>query len=238
VVFTPFPPRGQNYYDSKFLQTVQSEQNLRPDRTGWARVDEPTAYQSATTVDVPTNSSLKFAKGWKVRLKQNSGAFKYFFITSITDTDSISRLTLSAGTSYTVANEPIKDLWVSPLESPLGFPNLFNYAPTLVPTAPLTLTGVTVVRAHFYLKDGWVDTHVEATFTVSVAGVTIVSQLPLTSGIGVGYPGYGVTNNGAVAGIARAYLASSTTFELQLYNAGAWGLFSSSLEVNFHYPLG
>jgi hypothetical protein len=41
MVYTPFPPKGQNYYESKFLQTVQSEQNLRPDRTGWARVDEP-----------------------------------------------------------------------------------------------------------------------------------------------------------------------------------------------------
>lgn len=238
MVFTPFPPKADNYYENKFLQTVQSEQNLRPDRSGWARVEELAVYQSASTIDVPTNSSLKFAKGWKIRFKQNSGAYRYFFITGITDTDSVSRLTLSAGTSYTVANEPIKDLWVSPLESPLGFPNLFNYGPTLVPTAPLALTGVTVVRSHFYLKDGWVDMHIEATFTVSVAGVTIASQLPLTSAIGTGYPGYGVTNNGAVAGIARAYLSNTTTLELQLYNAGAWGLFASSFEVNFHYPLG
>jgi hypothetical protein len=52
------------------------------------------AYNSATTINVPTNSSLKFSKGWKVRLKQNSGAYKYFFITGITDTDTVSRLTL------------------------------------------------------------------------------------------------------------------------------------------------
>lgn len=238
MVFVPSPPTSENYYTSKFLQTVQGELNSRPDRSGWARVDETASYVSSTVINVPANSAIKFAKGWKVRLKQNSGAYKYFFITSITDTDSVSTLTLFAGTSYSIANEPIKDLWVASGVDPMGFPNFFDYAPTLVAQDTLVINTVVVTRAKFYIRDGWVDTWVEATFNVATPGVTIQSQLPVASVSITSYPGAGITNNGTTAGVARTYLASTTTFNVQLYNAGNWAAFSSSFGVNFHYPLG
>lgn len=104
---------------------IQSK--LLSDNGGWTPVDSDRWVQaSASTITVPTDATLRFGKGMKLRLKQGAG-YKYFYIIGVAATT----LTVTGGSDYTVADAAITDMWYSYFESPLGFPGYFNYLPTV-----------------------------------------------------------------------------------------------------------
>jgi hypothetical protein len=94
---------------------------------GWIEIPDSWTYASATTINVPTNATLLYQKGWGIRFKQG-GAFKYAYMTTVAAT----LLTVTGGSDYTVANAAITDIAVCPNpHTAFGFPDWFNYAPVV-----------------------------------------------------------------------------------------------------------
>lgn len=91
---------------------------------GWIEVSDIWTFASSTTINIPTGGTVKYQKGMKIRFKQG-GDYKYFVIKTLTST----LLTTFSGTDYTVANSAITDIAFSYIESPYGFPTVFNYVP-------------------------------------------------------------------------------------------------------------
>jgi hypothetical protein len=100
-------------------------------RDGWIPVYDSWTYASATTINVPTDATLLYQKGWGIRFKQG-GAFKYMYMITVAAT----LLTVTGGSDYTVANAAITDIAVCPNPgSAFGFPVYFTFASTLTGTA-------------------------------------------------------------------------------------------------------
>ena len=93
----------------------------------WQGVTDAWAYASATTITVPSDATLKYQPGDKIRLEQG-GAFKYWVVYSVAATV----ITIIETTDYTLANSAITDVAFSRVANPFGFPDWFNYTPTLV----------------------------------------------------------------------------------------------------------
>ena len=95
---------------------------------GWIDANEMWTYASATTITVPSGAANKYRKGDKIRLQNNdSGTYLYFYIITVADT----LLTVTGGSDYAVPNATITDNYYSHSTSPIGFPDYFNYTPSL-----------------------------------------------------------------------------------------------------------
>jgi hypothetical protein len=95
--------------------------------TGWVPVNETWTFATATTILVPDTTISKFSIGDKLRFTQD-GVTKYFYITSIGN----NFLAVTAGSDFTVTNTAISNNFYSKVISPIGFPQWFNYTPTVV----------------------------------------------------------------------------------------------------------
>lgn len=95
---------------------------------GWILVSDTWTYASATTVTVPSDATTKYSVGDKVKF--SNGSTKYFYITAVAATT----ITLNGGSDYTVANSAITSVYFSKAETPLSFPQWFNYTPTFAAT--------------------------------------------------------------------------------------------------------
>jgi hypothetical protein len=92
---------------------------------GWIRVKDTWTYASATTITVPSGATAIYSVGDKIKLTQTNA--KYFYIIDVADT----LLTITAGTSYTLTNATIRDVFYSKLSNPVGFPEYFAYTPSI-----------------------------------------------------------------------------------------------------------
>lgn len=105
--------------------------------SGWRPVSDTWTFASSTTITVPSDATLKYSVGDKLRLTQSSST-KYFYVVAVAATV----LTVSGGTDYTVANAAISSISYSKAENPLGHPLWFNYTPTFTGfSASPTATG-------------------------------------------------------------------------------------------------
>jgi hypothetical protein len=112
---------------ASIANSVISDRRIRSDRTddGWHYANETWTYLSATTITVPTDATTRYAVGDKISFYQ-SGSLKYFYITGVAATV----LTVTAGTTYTVANAVITQPRHSTDATPLGFPTSFAFTPS------------------------------------------------------------------------------------------------------------
>ncbi len=101
---------------------------------GWVAVST-WAYASATSITVPSGAASIYSVGDKIKLTQTT--VKYFYVVGVADTV----LTITGGTSYTLTNAAITLPYYSKFESPVGFPQYFNYTPTGIAASNVTLTG-------------------------------------------------------------------------------------------------
>jgi len=93
---------------------------------GWLPVDATWTYNAADSFTVPTGATSLYQAGDKVRWKDGA-AFKYGNLLTVAD----ALLTIVTNTDYVIANNPITDISISRAEFPIGWPDWFNYAPTL-----------------------------------------------------------------------------------------------------------
>lgn len=178
---------------------------------GWIAVSDTWTYASATTVTVPSDATTKYSVGDKVKFT-NSGA-KYFYITAVGATT----LTLNGGSDYTVANAAITVPYYSKSETPLGFPQWFNYTPTWTNLTVNTGT----VTARFSMSGKTVLGKLSIAFSASTSVAGVVSfSLPIAASASQALqsPGIGV-----------AQLVDSG---VQSY--GGWILMSTSTLASFN----
>lgn len=95
-----------------------------PDNTGWISAIGTWTYSSwdATNklgvITVPSDATLTYSAGMRVRISQTTGGTKYGIIVKIT----ASALTVYFGTSYTFTNETVSSPSYSIVKTPFGFP--------------------------------------------------------------------------------------------------------------------
>jgi hypothetical protein len=129
-------------------------------RDGWIPVADSWTYASATTINVPSDATLTYQKGWGIRFKQG-GAYKYGILRTVAATT----LTLIANSDYSVANAAITDVAVCPNPSQaFGFPEKFNY------TSTVTYSGGTTDPTSVTVSVGvWRVVHGDIVFTINAA---------------------------------------------------------------------
>lgn len=90
---------------------------------GWISARESWSYSSynSTTrvgvITVPTNATLKYTVGWRIKITQSTGGTKYGIIHAVSSTT----LTVFFPTGVTFNNESITDNFYSMVKAPFGF---------------------------------------------------------------------------------------------------------------------
>jgi hypothetical protein len=186
---------------------------------GWIESHiETWTYASATTINVPTDATLLYKKGWGVRLKQGGG-YKYFYMTTVAAT----LLTVKGGSDYTVANAAITDVAVCPNPSAaFGFPAYLNYSPTVggsITAGNGTAAGRFIVQGSFV--KWWSGFTFGSGSSMGSGPATITNPLPLAAAPIDQYIGKALVYD---VGSTRfpCYIEISTTVAT-IYNLGVSG---------------
>lgn len=182
----------------------------------WTQVNETWTYASASTITVPSDATLRYAKGDKIRITQSTGGTKYFYIAAVASTT----LTIAVTTDYTLGNQAITAPSFSKLSEPLGFPNWFNYTPVYT-----GFTGAVTTNISMYQIVGTAcHLVVDCSGTSNAVGFTFTA--PITNALGVGQDNLLVViDNGTWQtgpGIAQ-FAASSTTVNVGITPATITG---------------
>jgi len=144
-------------YVDGVTSSIQTQLNGKANTDGWTPVTDSWTYASATTITVPSGAVSIYKKGDKLKLTQTT--VKYFYIVGVADT----LLTITGGSDYTLTNAAISSISYSHRLNPIGFPNYFNYLPTVANmvvgsgtlTARFTLNGtVATCTGEFILGSG------------------------------------------------------------------------------------
>lgn len=145
---------------------------------GWVAGSSTWTYGSATTMTVPAADAAAMAVGTKLKLTQTT--VKYFYVVGISGTT----ITLTGGSSYTLANAAITSPYLSNAATPAGFPQWFTYTETWTgfSTAPsggtvrFCVNGRQVTYLVYRTTDG---TSNSTAWTVSlpIAAVTRANQI-------------------------------------------------------------
>mgnify|MGYP007071592485 CR=1 FL=1 len=147
--------------------------------SGWVEVSDTWTYASASTITVPTDATLLYQKGDFLRFKQGAG-YKYAVISAVAAT----LVTIIVNTDYVVANSAISDIAYSRSLEPFGWPDWFNYTPTITASigtfTTVSATGrykishlkIDVVNVVTITTNGTAAGTVIITAPVNIAGVT------------------------------------------------------------------
>jgi hypothetical protein len=185
----------RNHKMTKHIASVSSD--------GWIPVSGTWTYASASTINVPTDATLIYKNGIKIRFKQGGG-YKYYVASAVAAT----LLTVIVNTDYTVANSAITDIYYSYIENPLGWPAYFTYTPSLSSNAG-AFTNASVTGR--YKTNGNLLTCFN-TLTITTNGTASSFTnigMPVTT-VAFNTAGVGV-ETGVTGFIARADLLASTS---------------------------
>lgn len=143
--------------------------------SGWVSAQETWTYASPTTIAVPTDATLKYSIGDKVRFQNNdSGTYLYAYIVTVA-------ATLLTVIGDAVPNAVLTDNYFSKASTPLGFPQKFSWTPSWT---SLTVVG-TPTYTGFYTIIGnvlkFVSTVTATTSTACTVGVTNINNLPVSA---------------------------------------------------------
>lgn len=98
---------------------------------GWNAFMPPWVYASATTFTIAgADYTALFPTGTKIRLTQ-SGAIKYFYAIGASFGGGNTTITVTGGSDYSLANAAISSQFTSYASPAPGFPEWFNWTPTL-----------------------------------------------------------------------------------------------------------
>lgn len=214
---------------------VQVGYNTLPIQTmgkwdGWNSIGDTWTYASATTITVPAGAATYYAVGDKIKLTQTT--VKYFYVVAVAD----ELLTVTGGDDYTVANAAITDIYVSKMESPVGFPDVFAYT-----TTTTGWSSTTTKVSEFWIKGRivYMRFYVDGTSNATTANCT----LPTTARAGdatlrwEGANGYTADNNVDVTVANRWYIAAGGTvvnFYKNMFNDG-WTNSAQKIVVSSPY---
>lgn len=192
-----------------FLKTYID--TLYPSKDGWSPVSDSWSYASTSTITVPSDATLTYQKGVKIRLKQGSG-YKYYVGTTVAAT----LITVLVNTDYTVANAAITDVSYSYVENPLGWPSAFNVTITsegLTTPSYNSQAGKVQVIGRTLKFDGRLDIN---SWAGQTGYIKIVIPFAVTNvpGTGRGVGSYYRTGTSTQQGTHQLSTLSTTTFGL------------------------
>ena len=175
--------------------------------SGYLLVPDTWTYASATTITVPSGAASRYKKGMGVRLKQSGGTWKYFYIVGVADT----LLTITAGTTYTLANEAITDVYVCDPITAVGFPRYFSYTPTVGAGAgtftTVSASGIfSMEREKLFLSVSIVCT------TLGTAAYYVTATLPVNAAaVGIEHNAFGRQVAGGSGDTVLGFVSSGGT---------------------------
>ena len=143
--------------------------------SGWVTDTGTWSYISASAIAVPTDATARFAVGDKIKIIQPSNT-KYFYVRQIPSA------TVLYVAGSTVGNEAVTSASYSKAESPIGFPQYFDYTPTGIAATNVTLTG------RYCLKGRTVQASIKATFSNTIT-FTEHPSLPIPAGASINTAG-------------------------------------------------
>jgi len=110
---------------------VAVQSHLIPQLTGWIKMWVNPVYGFATTVVFNGNNFWTFFPvGTKIKFIQG-GQTKYFYVISAAYSGGNTTVTVTGGSDYSVANQPITEFHIAH-GTAFGFPEWFNWTPTQV----------------------------------------------------------------------------------------------------------
>lgn len=177
---------------------------------GWVAIDDTLTYASATTFTVATDLTATFQKGTKLKLTQTT--VKYFYVVSSAYAAPNTTVTVTGGTDYSLVSAAIETPYYSYIENPQGFPDWFNYTPTVTASGSMTIASLVINNASFSIKGKTVFLNVRATFTLGGTASTQVSvTLPVEAASIAGWSyGLGSFYDASSSVSGWAYIAAST----------------------------
>jgi len=116
-------------YVSGVTSAIQTQLDNLGASDAWFSAGETWSYISANSFSVSGDKTGKYQKGDKIKLTQTS--VKYFYVIDVAYTTSVTTITVTGGTDYTLANAAITSPYFSKAATPQGFPDWFNYTPTM-----------------------------------------------------------------------------------------------------------
>lgn len=131
--------------------------------TGWVSANETWTYESASTFSVAADVTTKYQKGDKIKWTQTT--VKYGVIVSVgAYSGGKTIMTIAVNNDYTIANAAISVNSYSREESPLGFPEYFNYTPVWTSSGTAVSLGNGSIVGRYSIKGQKVKVMVDLAF--------------------------------------------------------------------------
>ena len=197
-----------------------------PAPDGWTDPGETWTYASASTFTVAGDVTGKYGKGDKLKFTQTT--VKYAVI-SATPTYSApnTTITIAVNTDYTIAAAAISANYYSKAENPQGFPDWFNYVPTLtgwsVNPATVARFMVSARKVTVSIYQGLVSTS-NATNIVITGPITAATVAGMIWGAGI----WSVQDNGAYPTSPGRAIISSASANITCGKDTAGGAWTNS----------
>ncbi len=186
---------------------------------GWTVVRDTWTYASATTFTVAGDKTALFNSGDKIKLTQTT--VKYFYVVSASYGAPNTTVTVTGGTTFTLANAAITSPYYSKDSSPNGFSHWFAYTPTYVGfSSNPTIAGL------FKLEGRKATIALTSTANGTSNSTNFRIGLPFTcSNSGVNYyggGGVGVDNSNNIFNIIWQINATSAEVTLAKTDGSGW----------------
>lgn len=143
---------------------------------GWISAWETWTYASATTFTIVWDQTSRYQRGDRIKLTQTT--VKYFTVLKVAYS-SVTTVTITGGTDYTLANAVISDNFYSKELSPQGYPDWFNYTPTW--TGFSADPTVSVCKFSIQWSTCAITLNCSANGTSNTTGMTITTPNSITS---------------------------------------------------------
>lgn len=235
---------GIKISDSGYDARTASQANLLFDsnaRTDWKEVTASDYYVGSSGYFIYNNPNNTkdphtiFQIGDKIRIKQVTGAYKYFYITSMPATD---HFYLVQTTDYTLtSSEVITEFAYSRLPQPSGHPLVLSYTPTITANGSMTVSGVSG-SAKFFMTGNAMFIFGSLSMTLGGTAsntITIADPIPYAATVVNG----GVLVNRASDSGASNFTTycTSTTGAFGKTSGSNWALGSATIDANYYFTI-
>jgi hypothetical protein len=177
---------------------------------GWIYDTDTWVYNSTISFKITGKDvCYRFPKGTKIKLVQSS-TIKYFYVVATAFTSGNTIVTVTGGSDFTLANIAITGHAYSYAAAPQGFPQWFNYTPTIYTGWSALPTGT----YKFYAVGNTCFYNIDQSDGTS-NGATTQLGMPITAAgnqVFGGACGLAVDNGTILTGAARWYIEKSATF--------------------------
>lgn len=197
-------------------------ENLLSNWDGWQPANETWTYASASTFTIAGKDvTSRFPVGTRLRFEQTLGTPKYAVVTSSAFSTNTT-VTIAVNTDYTIANSTIYNPYYSYASNPVGYPDWFNWTPTVTGAGSMTISSVSVLSASFRVDAKTLNYQYQIQFTIGGSADSYIKvSAPVTAAATKQTNHAEISDDGWIAG----FVETSTTLLLNYKsNASNYGL--------------